>query len=128
MDLFKRFALAFNFLWIKLKILCIPNLDSAKENVKKQSTESSAETKIRNSYKYLDPTKAPVKDIQVVNFEDRNLQEGALPPNITKEGERQVTYRNGRVYFGEGIGDSACLKNGMSQSEFLTAVIKSRKV
>jgi hypothetical protein len=109
-------------------VILIPNLDSAKENAKKQSTESSADIKIRNSYKYLDPTKAPIKDIQVVNFEDRDLQEGALPPNITKEGEKQVTYRNGRVYFGEGIADSACLKNGMSQSEFITQIIRSRKV
>ena len=82
----------------------------------------------RLSYKYLDPTKAPTKDKNAIAFEDRNLKEGALPPNIAPEGQKQITHRNGRVYFGEGIGESACLKNGMSSSEFLTTVIKSKEV
>jgi hypothetical protein len=111
-------------------VILIPNLDSAKENTKNTgvASGSDAENRIRNSYKYLDPTKAPVKDGQVLDFDNRNLQEEALPPNISQEGEAQVVYRNGRVYFGENIGNSACLKNGMSSSEFLASVIRSRKV
>ena len=53
------------------------------------------------------------------------MQEGALPPNISKEGEPQITYRNGRVYFGQGV--ESCLQEGMTTSGFLTNVIKSRK-
>ena len=109
-------------------VILIPNLDTAKENVKKEGVSASAESKIRDSYKYIDPTKAPTKDDQTISFDDRTLKEGALPPNIAPEGASQITYRNGRVYFGEGIGESACLKNGMSSSEFLTKVISSRKV
>ena len=118
-------------------IVLIPSLDTAKKNTKKsgEASENSDSKRIRNSYKYIDPTKAPGKNEELAKFEDRNLDgkkdelsDGALPPNIAQEGEDGITYRNGRVYFGEGIGESACLKNGMSSSEFLTKVIKSRKV
>jgi hypothetical protein len=128
------------------KIL-IPSLDSAKKIVVNRGDDQaeSEAKKIRNSYKYIDPAKAPKRDGNLSKFDDRelngqtgdgledgtagdNLQEGALPPNIAPEGQKGITYRNGRVYFGEGIGQSACLKNGMSQSEFLTKVIRSKKV
>ena len=118
-------------------VILIPSLDTAKQNVKKrgEEAEGSEAKRIRNSYKYIDPTKAPKRDRDINTFDNRNLgtkkdqvQDGALPPNIAREGDRGITYRNGRVYFGEDISESACLKNGMSQSEFLTKVIKSRKV
>jgi len=118
-------------------MILIPTLDTAKKNIKKQGSdaENSDSRRIRNTYKYIDPTKAPIRDGDVEKFDQRNLgkkdsqlTDGALPPNIAQEGEKGITYRNGRVYFGEGIGESACLKNGMSSSEFLTKVIKSRKV
>lgn len=118
-------------------MILIPTLDTAKKNIKKFGTdaENSDSKRIRNTYKYIDPTKAPKRDADVAKFDQRNLgkkdaelSDGALPPNIAQEGEEGITYRNGRVYFGEGIGESACLKNGMSSSEFLTRVIKSRKV
>ena len=110
-------------------VILIPDLNTAKDNVKKEGEGAdSPENKIRLSYKYIDPTKAPKKDQTAIAFEDRNLKEGALPPNIAEEGSKQIIHRNGRVYFGEGIGDSACLKNGMTSSEFLTTIIKSKKV
>lgn len=118
-------------------VIAVPNLDSAKRTTKARTdnVEGSDANRIRNSYKYIDPTKAPKRDQDTDDFDRRSLskkkdeiQEGALPPNISKEGEKGITYRNGRVYFGESIAESACLKNGMSQSEFLTKVIKSRKV
>jgi hypothetical protein len=130
-------------------VILIPDLNSAKQNVKQEQEAAgdNAESKIRKSYKYLDPTKAPTTDPNAVKFDNRDLQnnpggtaaangkglnelafEEALPPNIAAEGQNQVTYRNGRVYFGEGIGQSACLQNGMSSGEFLTQIIKNRKV
>jgi len=118
-------------------VILIPNLDSAKKNVKQKTDQvDSAESRIRDSYKYLDPTKAPKKDPQISSFDGRNLdessdkklKEGALPPNIAEEGAQQITYRNGRVYFGESIGESSCLKNGMSSSEFLTTIIKRKTI
>jgi hypothetical protein len=118
-------------------IILIPSLETARQNTKKQGegSEDSDSKRIRNSYKYIDPTKAPRRDKDIEKFDQRNLgkkdsqlTDGALPPNIAQEGETGITYRNGRVYFGEGIGESACLRNGMSQSEFLTKVIKSKKV
>lgn len=117
-------------------VIIIPNLESAKQNTKTVvGTEGDdPATNLRNSYRYIDPAKVPKKDKKIDKFENRNLgkktkiSEGALPPNIADEGVSQIVQRNGRVYFGESIGDSACLKNGMSSGEFLTKVIKSRKV
>jgi hypothetical protein len=109
-------------------IILIPDLNSAQDNVKKEGEGAdSPENKIRLSYKYIDPTKAPKQDKIAVAFSDRNLKEGALPPNIAEEGAKQIVHRNGRVYFGEGVGESACLKNGMSSSEYLTTIIKNKK-
>lgn len=118
-------------------IIVIPDLGSAKEATKNQSddAEGSDSKRIRNSYKYIDPTKAPKRDADVEDFDRRNLSkkkdqlaDGALPPNMAQEGDKGITYRNGRVFFGENVAESACLKNGMSSSEFLTKVIKSKKV
>lgn len=116
------------------EVILVPNLDSAKQNVKiqGQDADSDGADNIRNSYKYIDPTKKPERDQDLEDFENRkqrinNLQPGALPPNISDEGTSQVSVRNGRVFFGEGIGQSACLRNGMSSSEFIAKVIKSRK-
>jgi hypothetical protein len=118
-------------------VIAIPDLDSAKKNTKRRTDdlEASDAKRIRNSYKYIDPTKIPRRTEDVDDFDKRNLggkmdeiEEGALPPNIAQEGERGITYRNGRVFFGEGIGESACLRNGMSSAEFLTQVIRTRRV
>jgi len=110
-------------------VILIPNLDSAIHNTKTIGVETDGDQskRIRDSYKYIDPTKIPKKDSELSKFESRNLEEGALPPQIAEEGISQIVERNGRIYFGEGIGESACLKNGMSSGEFLTKVIKSRK-
>jgi len=108
-------------------MILIPSLDSMEAIMAKPSgTDVDGAKAIRNSYKYIDPIKIPRTDD---NFQNRQIiggaAAGALPPNIAKEGEPQITYRNGRVYFGEGV--DTCLQNGMTQSEFLTTVIKSKK-
>jgi len=109
-------------------IILIPSLDSMRAIISKPSgTDVDGAKAIRNSYKYIDPIKIPKRDN---TFQNRQIvggaKEGALPPNIAKEGEPQITYRNGRVYFGSGV--DTCLQNGMTQSEFLTTVIKSKKI
>lgn len=108
--------------------ILIPNLDSMQSITRKpKGSAADGANQIRNSYKYIDPLKIPKSD---TNFQNRQIiggaPEGALPPNIAKEGEPQITYRNGRVYFGESI--DTCLQNGMTQSEFLTTVIKSKNL
>ena len=108
-------------------LILIPNLDSAKANIAPQEgSPADAGKKLRDSYKYIDPTKIPTARNDFQNRQLINAPEGALPPNIAKEGEPQITYRNGRVYFGTDV--DTCLQNGMTQSEFLTTVIKSKKV
>jgi len=108
-------------------LILIPNLDSAKAIISPQvGSPADGGKKLRDSYKYIDPTKIPKANNDFQNRQIVNAPEGALPPNIAKEGEPQITYRNGRVYFGSGV--DTCLQNGMTQSEFLTTVIKSKKV
>jgi len=120
-------------------LILIPNLESAQQNVKTngRGEDYDAAKKIRESYKYIDPTKNPKRDTNTDKFDNRkfeksasnkSLEEGALPPNIAEEGTSQIVERNGRVYFGESIGESACLKSGMSSGEFLTKVIKSKTI
>jgi hypothetical protein len=109
-------------------LILVPALDSAKDNIKTpQGTAFDAAKLIRDSYKYIDPTKIPKYNNA---FDKRQIvggaKDGALPPNIAKEGEPQITYRNGRVYFGPGV--DTCLQNGMTSSEFLANIIKSKKV
>jgi len=111
-------------------IILIPNLGSMETIMAKPSgVDVDGTQAIRNTYKYIDPIKIP-KKTKVNTFQSRQIvggaKEGALPANIAKEGETQITYRNGRVYFGESV--ETCLRNGMTQSEFLTTVIKSRKI
>jgi hypothetical protein len=130
-------------------IILIPNLESTQANIKKREskTATSGANTIRNSYKYIDPTKIPKKTSELQNFDNRNIGNvaetsdqigtagltsaqqvsvgsGALPPNIAEEGSTQITYRNGRVYFGDST--ATCLKSGSSVSEFLVNVIKSK--
>lgn len=107
-------------------MILIPNLNSM-EAIMATSTGTDVDgaKAIRNSYKYIDPLKIPRTDD---NYQNRSIvggaTAGALPPNIAKEGEAAVTYRNGRAYFGEGV--DTCLQNGMTQSEFLANIIKSK--
>jgi hypothetical protein len=112
-------------------LILIPDLDSAKAKIKEGGNEAgeSKASKIRNSYKYIDPLKKPTaKDkSELQKYNDRQIVDtpgGSLPPNFAEEGTEQLTYRNGRVYFGEGA--ETCLKNGLSTSEFLTNVIKNK--
>lgn len=108
-------------------LILIPNLDSAKANISPQKgSPRDAGKKLRDSYKYIDPTKIPKGKNDFQNRQIISAPDGALPPNMAKEGEPQITYRNGRVYFGTNI--DTCLQNGMTQSEFLTTVIKSKKL
>jgi len=112
-------------------VILIPDLNSAQQKIKTPGarTEIDKATKIRNSYKYIDPLKRPVKGEDLKKFDERkvtggNLKGGELPPNIAEEGTSQITKRGGRVYFGEGV--ETCLQNGMSASEFLTTVITNK--
>ncbi len=108
------------------QIISIPNLDSLENKFNNYTITTDAAEKLRKSYKYIDPTKAPTSSPEILNFENREDEfKNAVPPNFAIEGEEAITYRNGRVYFGENVANSACLKNGMPASEFLNTIINS---
>lgn len=111
-------------------VILVPDINAIKDNIKKTGDlgEETEASRLRKTYKYIDPTKAPKKDPSLESFNNRSLEEGALPPNIAEEGEGDITLRNGQVFFGEGIGISACFQSGMSSSEFLSQIIKSKRV
>ena len=106
-------------------VILIPDLGSVQTMISPQKgTTADAAKIIRDSYKYIDPTKIPAPS---ADFQNRQIIAGAsgssLPPNIAAEGEAQITYRNSRVYFGKSV--DTCLQNGMTTSEFLVNAIKS---
>jgi len=109
-------------------IILIPNLDSVQASISTQrGTDADGSKLIRNSYKYIDPTKNPKLND---DFQNRQIiggaQPGDMPANMAEDGEAQITYRNGRVYFGADV--QTCLQNGMTVSEFLTNAIKNKTV
>jgi hypothetical protein len=131
--LYAEFILKYNgisnpFTIMEGDIILIPDLNSMQGITSKSKGAKADNAKaIRNAYKYIDPLKVPKSDTN--SYQNKSLvggaKEGALPPNIAQEGEKQITYRNGRVFFG-GSADT-CLQNGMTSSEFLTTAIKSKR-
>jgi hypothetical protein len=107
-------------------LILIPALETMKTiTSNKSATAPSGGNAIRDTYKYIDPLKFPKVNTKFQNRQIVSVPNGALPPNIAKEGENQIAYRNGRVYFGEST--TTCLTSGMSQSEYLTTIIKNKK-
>lgn len=114
-------------------IILIPDLDSATKKIRitGDGTKYNKDEELRKSYKYIDPLKAPKKGEKLVNFNNRNFgqvvegAENALPPNFAPEGTSQITYRDGRVFFGAGV--NTCLKNGITSGEFLSSINKNKK-
>lgn len=117
-------------------IILIPDLNSALAQFKTDATilNNTVAEKIRKSYKYIDKLKIPTSIKKQSKYNNRSLvdaPEGALPPNFAEKDESQLTYTNGRVFFGVDKNNAtvtqSCLKNGMSSAEFLTKVIKRTK-
>lgn len=105
-------------------IILVPNLDAANEKMVSATVGTQTEVeKIRNSYKYIDPTKIPSKSTELQSYDQRQF---VLPPNIAEDGTTQITQRNGRVYFGESV--ATCVKNGISSAEYLALAIKNKTV
>jgi len=121
-------------------ILLVPTLDSVQANIQQNQTiDSDGGQSIRNAYKYIDPTKNPTPSSTVQAFDSRQIVATAnnagtsntiLPPNISQPGVTQVTYKNGRVYFGSSNANIAnnCIQNGATSSEFLKTVINNNKI
>jgi hypothetical protein len=107
-------------------IILVPNLDGAKEKIAKlESGYKTDLTKIRNSYKYIDPAKIPSKSDSLTDYDNRQLKNAFLPPNFAEEGTTQIIQRNGRVYFGESV--ATCVQTGISSAEFLSLAIKNKR-
>lgn len=141
-------------------VLMIPKEDVALNMMKEaheDDTESGTdsgtmEVMLRNYYKYVNQDYKTDRNAydSVLNMKipSGNIEPAvqAKSPYISSEGERAVTMRNGRIYFGEDLGlnainqtsvdkqirdtlnnamielsDSNCLYNGMSLSSFVRA-------
>lgn len=111
-------------------IILIPDLNDAEQKIltPREAEQESRAEKIRNAYKYIDPLKIPSKGEVLKQYNQRQIVDtpaDSLPPNFARPGESQVSYRGGRVYFGEGV--NTCLENGISTGEFLTNVITNKR-
>jgi len=112
-------------------LILIPDLESAQTKIKDVGKGTSADPaqRLRDSYKYIDPLKMPnAADKKLLkDFNERQIAsvgDGALPPNLAGEGESQVRYERGRVYFGEGA--ETCIDNGTPVGEFYKTIIENR--
>jgi len=109
-------------------IILIPEIESAKRNIKTSTigSDSDKAEQLRQSYKYIDPLKKPKTGGELEDFNNRDISnDDVLPPNLAEAGTSQIIHRAGRVYFGEGV--ESCLKSGISSGEFLSSVILSNK-
>lgn len=83
---------------------------------------------------YLDPDKAPSIDDNLQRFNQREKPKPAvnkptsLPPNFANFGDQEITFRGGKVIFGEDITDNkeVCEEKTLSKSEFLKRLSKNR--
>lgn len=110
-------------------VIIVPDINAVKELLKSEESYSSGDLLVRNTHKYIDLSKIPIKDNSLTDFSNRNITtvnntDSNLPPNIAPEGATQITTRNGRVYFGENVAPS-CVKDGDAMSDYLVKVIKS---
>jgi hypothetical protein len=107
-------------------VVLIPNLDSANQKMVKQPSTAKTELDaLRESYKYIDPAKAPIKTDNMISYDSRQLS-NSLPPNVAQEGSEQIIRRNGRVYFGESV--ATCVQNGITSAEFLSLAIQNKNL
>ncbi|MEG1008386.1 MAG: hypothetical protein RSE41_03070 [Clostridia bacterium] len=108
-------------------IIIVPSQEQLNSIVKPINNNYTGDNTIRQAYKYIDPSKFPNKSDVVKDFENRTIKSDdtqILPPNISQKDESQYEVRNGRVYFGENIGQS-CLKSGMTLTDYMKTIIKN---
>lgn len=96
-------------------IILAPKIEQFKEHINTTQTNTFNEDLIRNTHKYIDLKKIPKTSESLrnyINSTDSNIN----APNIANVDETQITYRNGRVYFGEGVSSSVMSNRIVSDS------------
>lgn len=107
-----------------------------RRNIEQQFINADSVSKreeIRNQY--LDSSKAPKKDKNLLAFDNRQKpkkgkKDGpALPPNFAQFGEQEITLKGGKVIFGADVSKNKNEVEEMplSKSEFLKKLIKNKK-
>ena len=119
-------------------ILLIPSLDDMRDQVAPSAVQDTIADSIRQQY--IDPSKAAQQDPNLA-IQEKNrkaaqikLAQGTgvpsvnnLPPNIAEIGDREITIKGGKIYFGPDISKNkrACEKP-LSKSEFINRLIQNR--
>ncbi len=91
-----------------------------------------AKKSVRNQY--IDSSKSPAIDDNLQAFNNRKKPKKgkkptpSLPPNFANFGDRELTFRGGKVIFGENVTENAevCNELPLSKSEFLKRLTKNR--
>lgn len=114
-----------------------PELNELINNNAPSGQESQSAQSIINQY--VNPDKASLTDTRLSNAEAQRLvamtnkastaaiQGNLLPPNVANTGDREITVKGGKIYFGKDVvnGKQACAEP-LSKSEFLARLIKNR--
>jgi len=87
---------------------------------------------VRNQY--IDSSKSPEIDDNLQVFNNRKKPKKGkkatppLPPNFANFGDKELTFRGGKVIFGENVTENAevCNELPLSKSEFLKRLAKNR--
>jgi len=98
------------------------------------ATNSLVEVKKLVRSQYIDSSKEPIIDKNLQNFKNRKKPKKskkstpALPPNFANFGDTELTFRGGKVIFGENVTGNAdvCNELPLSKSEFLKRLAKNR--
>jgi hypothetical protein len=114
-----------------------PELNLVMENNAPSGRQSQTAQSVRDQY--VNPEKTSVTDNRLAmidakrmeamkNRADKSPSPGSLlPPNIASDGDREITYVGGKVFFGKDIthGKEQCAEP-LSKSEFIARLIKNR--
>lgn len=114
-----------------------PELDGLMSNVTTNAREQEAEDVVRKQY--INPEKRSVSDIKRAIVDAKRVEAlkakaaispapgSMLPPNISDSGDREITIKGGKIYFGKDVvhNKEECAEP-LSKSEFLSRLMKNR--
>lgn len=119
------------------EIYFAPDLDDLMSNNAPSGRQWQAQQSVRQQY--INPEKRSLTDSRLALVEAQRLEAmrkkadvaasagSLLPPNIADAGDREITVKGGKIYFGRDVvkGTEEC-KEPLTKSEFLARLIKNR--
>lgn len=119
------------------EVFFAPELDELVRNNAPSGKQIQSQQSVRDQY--INPDKKSLTDTRLAIVEAQRLeamrkkassatnQGNLLPPNVAGIGDREITVKGGKIYFGRDVvrGKEEC-SEPLSKSEFLARMIKNR--